>query len=200
MNKLETLAQYLAGEFENREQALLQPAWYVNLRLWLRPVNIFTDQSISLFAEQANIVNINQPYRPRLLRLKYSETEPETLEVEHYKFKDINYVKGAGNNREILAKITPEQIEFLPNCTLKVETEIRGNGYQFKALPTTEKPCTFSYENKEYQVKLGFEVNEKELLTFDKGIDKDTGKAIWGALMGPYIYQKIRDFSSEIKR
>jgi hypothetical protein len=199
MNKLETLAQYLAGEFENREQALLQPAWYVNLRLWLRPVNIFTDQSISLFAEQANIVNINQPYRPRLLRLKYSETEPETLEVEHYKFKDINYVKGAGNNREILAKITPEQIEFLPNCTLKVEIETRESGYHFKALPTTEKPCSFSYENKEYQVKLGFEVNEKELLTFDKGIDKDTGKAIWGALMGPYIYQKIRDFSSEIK-
>lgn len=198
MNKLTTLGQYLAGEFENKEQALSQPAWYVNLRLWLRPVHIFNDDSISLFAEQANIVKLNQPYRPRLLRLKFSETEPNNLVVEHYKFKDINIVKGAGSNLEILSKISLEQIEFLPSCTLKVDVETRTTGYHFRALPTTETPCNFSYENKDYQVKLGFEVSENDLLTYDKGIDKDTGKAIWGALMGPYIYRKITDFSAEI--
>ncbi len=198
MNQLKTLAQYLAGEFTNNDQALSQPAWFVNLRLWLRPVHIFADQSISLFAEQANIININLPYRQRLLRLKYRENEPNNLEVEHYKFKEINYVKGGGSNPEILTRITLDQLEFLPTCTLKVELENRESGSHFKALPTSEKPCSFSYENQEYQVKLGFEVNEKELFTFDKGIDKDTGKAIWGALLGPYIYHKITDFSSEI--
>jgi hypothetical protein len=198
MKELKTLGQYLAGEFENKEQALSQPAWYVNLRLWLRPVHIFNDDSISLFAEQANIVNLNQPYRPRLLRLKFSETDANNLIVEHYKFQDINVVKGAGSNLELLSKITLDQIEFLPSCTLKVILENRANGYYFRALPATENPCTFSYENKDYQVKLGFEVNENELLTYDKGIDKDTGKAIWGALMGPYIYRKITDFSGEI--
>ncbi len=30
--ELITLANYLAGEFDNREQALAEPAWYVNLR------------------------------------------------------------------------------------------------------------------------------------------------------------------------
>jgi hypothetical protein len=191
MNELRILAQYLAGEFENKDQALSQPAWYVNLRLWLRPVDIFADNSVSLFAEQANIIKLNEPYRPRLLRLKYSATEPEQLEVEHYKFKNINDVKGAGSNPEILRRITPDQVEFLPNCTLKVVTEMTPTGYHFKALPMSENPCTFSYENKEYQVKLGFEVNEKELLTYDKGIDQNTGQAIWGALMGPYIYHKV---------
>jgi CpeT/CpcT family (DUF1001) len=198
MNELKTLAQYLAGEFSNQEQALSQPAWYVNLRLWLRPVNIFGDESITLFAEQANIVNINQPYRPRILRLKYSDNQPNNLIVEHYKFKEINQVKGGGSNRDILEKITLNHLEFLPNCTLKVETQKSENTANFKVLPISENPCSFSYENKEYQVKLGFEVNEKQLLTYDKGIDKNTGKAIWGALMGPYIYQKITDFSSEI--
>lgn len=33
-----TLAQWLAGEFENRSQALDQPAWFVHLRLWHRPL------------------------------------------------------------------------------------------------------------------------------------------------------------------
>ena len=47
---LTALATYLAGEFSNQQQALGQPAWYVNLRLWIRPVPIFTDDSITLFA------------------------------------------------------------------------------------------------------------------------------------------------------
>jgi hypothetical protein len=37
-----TLAQWLAGEFENRSQALDQPAWFVHLRLWHRHVTFST--------------------------------------------------------------------------------------------------------------------------------------------------------------
>jgi len=32
--QLQTLAQYITGEFDNKKQAAAEPAWYVHLRLW----------------------------------------------------------------------------------------------------------------------------------------------------------------------
>ena len=190
-----TLAKYLAGEFDNQEQALAQPAWYVRLRLWMRPVPIFAEDSITLFAEQANAIYLNQPYRPRILRLR----EKENIEIEYYMFKDINTAKGAGQNQDLIQNITPETIELLPDCTLKVRAEKANlDRYRFITEPATEKPCTFCYENKKYQVYLGLEATADGLKTYDKGIDPTTGKATWGALMGAYSFTKIQNFSGEL--
>ncbi|WP_013325146.1 chromophore lyase CpcT/CpeT [Gloeothece verrucosa] len=199
--ELITLGRYLAGEFENRPQAMESAAWFVHLRLWLRPVPLFTEDSITLFAEQASIVNLDQPYRPRLWRLRQVSTSPVCLQVEHYMFKDISPVQGLGRKPELLQQLTLEQVECLtaPGCTLKVESnQLAGNHYHFKALAVSESPCAFSYQGQSFQVSLGFEVNSQELKTYDKGIDINTGRAIWGALMGPYCYQKQVDFSEEL--
>lgn len=91
-----TLAHYLAGEFDNREQAIADPVWYVHLRLWQRPVPLFTEDSLTLFAEQANILQPEQPYRQRLLRLKPTDTSQDALQVQYYAFKNPNAFKGAG--------------------------------------------------------------------------------------------------------
>jgi len=50
---LTTLAQWLAGEFENQTQALEQPTWFVNLHLWHRPLPFTIEGNLALFAEQA---------------------------------------------------------------------------------------------------------------------------------------------------
>ena len=197
--QLIALGTYLAGEFDNQKQALAEPAWYVHLRLWKRPVPLFTEDSITLFAEQASVVNLDQPYRPRIFRLRQSEENPQQLKVDYYMFQDISAVKGAGRNPNLLQKITTEQIEFLPNCSLNIKIEQLATGYCFETFSTSDRPCTFTYQNNTYQVSLGFKVTEKELQTYDKGIDPQTGKAIWGALMGAYRFTKLQDFSSEIK-
>jgi len=193
--QLIALATYLAGEFSNQPQAIEQPAWYVNLRLWIRPVPIFTEDSITLFAEQANILKLEQPYRPRILRLR----QRENIEVEFYMFKDLATGKGAGQDRNLLGQITPDKIEFLPNCTLEVGTQELGNGsYCFETTPVTEEPCTVNYQGTSFQVFLGFKATANELLTYDKGIDPATGKGTWGALMGAYSFTKLQDFSNEL--
>ncbi len=193
--QLTTLATYLAGEFSNQQQALEQPAWYVNLRLWIRPVPIFTTDSITLFAEQANILKLDQPYRPRVLRLR----QKETIEIEFYMFQDLGTAQGAGQNEDLISKITPEKIIFLPNCTLKVATTTLPNGqYCFATTPATEQPCTVSYQGTTFQVFLGLEATADELQIYDKGIDPETGKGTWGALMGGYRFTKWQDFSSEL--
>ena len=193
--QLITLANYLAGEFDNKQQAMEQPAWYVHLRLWIRPVPIFTEDSITLFAEQANIVKLNQPYRPRILRLR----QRESIEVEFYMFESLSTAAGAGQNKDLIKNITPDKIKFLPNCTLQVATQELGSGkYCFETTPVSDEPCSVSYEGTTFQVFLGFKATKDELLTYDKGIDPDTGKGTWGALMGAYQFNKRQDFSDEL--
>ena len=193
--QLMALANYLAGEFSNQTQAREQPAWYVNLRLWLRPVPIFTTDSITLFAEQANVLKLQQPYRPRILRLR----QKETIEVEFYMFEDLATAKGAGQDKSLIQQITPEKIKFLPNCTLKVATEQLPNGqYCFETTPVSNEPCSVTYQGTTFQVFLGFKATYNELQTYDKGIDPETGRGTWGALMGAYRFRKCQDFSKDL--
>lgn len=193
------LGQYLAGEFENAEQALAQPAWYVNLRLWKRPVPLFCEDSICLYAEQANILKLDLPYRPRLLRLRSQSDDPKALQVEYYKFKNSDAIRGAASAPERLQQVTPDWVEFLPGCTLDIQTEaISATQFCFRTVPRSERPCCFTDNNQEFQVSLGFEATAAELRIFDRGIDPKTGKAIWGALLGPFIFKKCRDFATEL--
>ena len=193
--QLIALATYLVGEFSNQAQAIEQSAWYVNLRLWIRPVPIFSDDSITLFAEQANILKLEQPYRPRILRLR----QRENIEVEFYMFEDLATGKGAGQNRDLIKQITPDKIKFLPNCTLKVATqELSDGSYCFETTPVTDEPCSVTYQGTTFQVFLGFKATANGLQTYDKGIDPATGKGTWGALMGAYSFTKLQDFSHEL--
>lgn len=195
--ELKTLAEYMAGEFDNQAQALADPVWYVHLRLWHRPVpvSLFAEPSLVLFAEQANIVNLNQPYRPRFIQLRHSADLEFPLEAQYYMPQNISAVQGGGQDPERLQHLTPEDLKLLPGCTLKIAYQsFSPNYYHFNAILPKDQTCCFSYQNQIYQVELGFEATADHFLSYDKGIDPDTGKGLWGALLGPFQFQKRRSF------
>ncbi len=197
--ELIALGRYLAGEFDNQQQAIADPVWYVHLCLWQRPVPLFVEDSITLFAEQSNILNPELPYRQRLLRLLASDTSPTSVLVQYYMIKEPASVRGAGSNPALLKKLTPDQIELLPGCTLNVTQRLlNANSYYFSTSPSTGDRCCFTYQGETYQVSLGFEASPDEFRSYDKGIDPNTGKAIWGALLGPYIFTKRQDLAAEL--
>lgn len=200
--ELIALATALAGEFDNQEQALAEPAWYVHLHLWMRPIQLFTEDSLTLFAEQANIINLDKPYRPRILRLQHrhpSASADRALSVQYYMLKEPDRVRGAGRQPDLLKTLTPDQMEFLPSCTLTVQVRpLAPNHYHFSTSPATEDCCQFTYQGVTYQVYLGFEAQHEQFLSYDKGIDPKTGKTIWGAQLGPYRFTKRQDFSTEL--
>ncbi|HEY9599883.1 MAG TPA: chromophore lyase CpcT/CpeT [Cyanophyceae cyanobacterium] len=197
--ELMTLAQYMAGEFDNQQQAIAEPIWYVHLRLWQRPVPLFTEDSLTLFAEQANIVNLDKPYRPRILRLFASDTHPNSLQVQYYMLKEPDAIRGAGRNPERLKQLSAKEIEFLPGCLLTVQyRQVAPNSYEFSASSATGCPCQFSYQGSSYQISLGFEATRDEFRSYDKGLDPTTGKANWGAILGPFRFTKRQDFSTEL--
>jgi hypothetical protein len=191
--QLITLGQYLAGEFNNQDQAMAESVWYVHLRLWQRPVNIFSEDSITLFAEQANVVNLHQPYRQRIMRLTHRS---KCLQVQYYMPKDPAALKGAGTNPALLNSLTSEQLDFLPGCILSVNQEtLTHDLYRFRAFSSPENICSFNYLGNKIQVSLGFEAAKTTFLSYDKGIDADSGKATWGAVAGPYQYIKVEAYN-----
>ena len=194
--ELTALAHYLAGEFDNREQALAEPAWYVHLRLWQRPVPLFTEDSLTLFAEQASIVNLDQPYRPRLMRLQQHHERDGALQVQYYMPKDPLALSCAGRNPALLKTLKPEQFDLLPGCLLIVTKQQLAANYHFQANLQPDTACCFTYRGNTQQVSLGFEATAGEFLSYDKGIDT-TGKATWGAILGPFRFHKRQDFAGE---
>lgn len=200
--ELLTLAHYLAGEFDNKAQAQAEPVWYVHLRLWHRPIpaHLFSEDSLVLMAEQANGVTLNQPYRQRIMRLQSVETESgPKLQVQYYQFKDPSAFQGAGSKPEKLTQLQAKHLEFLPGCMLTVSWKaLDFGGYHFQAILPEGAKCCFSYQNKIRQVSLGFEATPAQFLSYDKGIDSVTGKALWGAILGPFQFTKCQDFSAEL--
>ena len=191
--ELIALAEYMAGEFDNREQAIADPAMFVHLRLWQRPVPLFREDSITIFAEQSNILYLDQPYRPRLMRLQQRQ---DGLKVQYYMPKDLAAVRGAGANPALLQTLTCDSFELLPSCLLLVTyQQLSPNSYHFTATPPPGTNCSFTYQGNTLQVALGFEAKPEEFLSYDKGIEPGTGKAKWGAIMGPYRFHKRRNFA-----
>jgi hypothetical protein len=197
-HSLTTLAHYLAGEFDNQDQATADPVWFVPLRMWQRPVALFEIDSYALFIEQANLSTLGSPYRQRILRLLEDPDRPSLLKAQYYAFKDPLAVRGAGQNPELLRSLRPDQLEYLPGCVLWIsQTSTAVEGDRFVATSPADARCCFTYDGKIRQVSLGFEATATIFLSYDKGIDPDTGKALWGAMMGAYAYTKRQNFACQ---
>jgi CpeT/CpcT family (DUF1001) len=194
-SQLTVLAEYMAGEFDNKEQAIGDPVWYVHLRFWQRPVNLFSEDSITFFAEQANIIDLENPYRQRIIRLQPGSDDDAPLQVQYYMPKDPGSLKGAGRNPTLLDTLTRDRLDLLPGCVLTVTQQtIETNSYKFVAAPPPNTSCHFTYLGNTIQVSLGFAASAAEFLSYDKGIDIETGKATWGAILGPYRYTKRQQY------
>ncbi len=198
---LNTLVDYLTGEFENKAQAAESTAWFVHLRLWQRLVPALSTENLyTLFLEQASVVGNKPPYRQRILQLRAEGAE---LRGEYFALADPTEFLGAGTNPERLVKMSEADLMSLPGSEAHIQYRAVEGGYQFKSALPDGKLCSFEYGGQRRYVYLGFDVKPRfgsssgsdsagdstgdiELLTYDKGIDPDTGRGLWGALMGPF--------------
>jgi hypothetical protein len=188
-----TLAQYLAGEFDNLPQAQDQPVWFVSLRLWHRPLPMRIEGHLALFCEQANTVYLDAPYRQRIVILKPT-SEPQVWQAEYRAFRQPERFKGAGANPSLLEVLQLNDLEALPGCQLVITQQ----GARFKAELAPEAKCYFQYNGQTRQVILGFEATADRFWSHDRGVDLDTGKLLWGAMMGAYEFDKRQDFAADL--
>jgi hypothetical protein len=187
------LAQYLAGEFTNQQQAIANPSWFVNLRAWHRPLPMRMAGHLALFMEQANALYPDRPYRQRILIVQPTE-QPDLIRGQFWGFQQPDRFARSGADPTQLQGLSPSDLTELPGCGL----EIRWQGDRFVAEPPPDAKCCFPYEGQLRQVVLGFTVSASHYESRDRGVDMETGKGLWGALMGAYEYEKAIDFAAQL--
>jgi hypothetical protein len=193
---IKALGQSLAGIFDNQRQAQETPTWFVPTRLWQYPLVQQIDGYYAMFVEQAPLLTPEQPYRQRLMLLSSPNAGPNAnpnhsdLEIIYRAFRDPAAIAGAAQTPERLASITSEALLELPGCRLRVQHQ----GDRFIANPPEGAKCCFDYQGKTRQVELGFDLTPDCLYSRDRGVDPDSGKGLWGALMGAYEYRKHQPF------
>ncbi|MGD1864865.1 MAG: CpcT/CpeT family chromophore lyase [Phormidesmis sp.] len=195
---LTTLAHYLAGEFENADQAAASPAWYVHLRLWQRPVPSLSSSEVFTFLlEQANVISGKPPYRQRILQIRAGE-EAGQLRGQYFALSDPLKYRGAGSNPALVENLSKRELVVLPNSGALIQYQAVAAGYSFQSALKDGELCSFDYDGQRRYVYLGFDIapqaNTLLLQTYDKGIDPDTGRGLWGALMGPFQMIKQETF------
>lgn len=185
---LETLVGWLTGEFENPTQAQAQPAWFVRLRLWQRALPQGLDGRVAIFAEQANALYLDRPYRQRVFTLTPTD-DPGAIAVQYFACKDPQHWLGAGAQPERLAAMGSADLERLPGCELIARWQDGSSCVRAELAEGCQ--CFFEYQNERRQVVLGFEARCDRFLSFDRGVDPATGRGLWGALMGPYEFTRL---------
>jgi len=186
---LSTLASYLSGEFENSAQAAESAAWFVHLRLWQRPIAALTSEdTVTFFLEQQSVGAHKPPYRQRILQITAND---KCLRGQYFALSQPSKFIGAATDSVLLNSLTAEDLVTLPNSESRIQYQETGTGYAFQSALLEGKLCSFEYGGQTRYVYLGFDIEQKadgtiELLTYDKGIAPDTGRGLWGALMGPF--------------
>ena len=203
---LSTLADYMIGEFENQAQSAAEPTWYVHLKLWQRLVpGLSTAGIYTLFLEQASVAANKPPYRQRILQLS---EESNQLRAQYFALSQPSKFVGAGANPQRLEALSASELVSLPNSEAHIQyepLERSSGGYQFRSALPDGQLCSFEYGSQRRYVYLGFDIAPQaatpphhkgssdrskndaiELLIYDKGIDPETGRGLWGALMGPF--------------
>ncbi|MEO1297451.1 MAG: chromophore lyase CpcT/CpeT [Cyanobacteria bacterium J06636_16] len=197
--QLNELGHCLAGVFQNRQQALENPAQFVHLRLWICPVVLFREDSHTFFMEQASASFTQPPYRQRLLRIRWLG---DHLTAEYYALKQPQSFQGAAQATERLANLAESDLQPLIGSRLRVTSHACTNTTRFEARQLPGEWCQFTIEGRVKYVELGFDAiaptarqEPAAFLMYDKGIDPENGKAIWGALQGPFQLEKIEALS-----
>jgi hypothetical protein len=188
-----TLARWMAGEFCNFNQAIVNPAFYANIRVCMRPLPQSFFDGYGLFLEQAYRSDVGNPYRLRAFHIKPVE---DHLELIHYKPKEEVKAQffGASRNPELLKNLTFDMLEPMPGCDMIVTWE---NGC-FKGIVESGKGCKVFRNNKESYLDNSFEITADNLISIDRGRDPVTDEIVWGSLAGAFEFDKINNFSAEV--
>jgi hypothetical protein len=189
---IKTLAQWMAADFSNQEQAFTNPPFFAHIRVCMRPLPQELLTGTSLFLEQAYDFMLNSPYRLRVLRFIIVD---DHIELENYKVKEESNFFGASRQPERLHSLTFDDLEPMPGCDMTVE----WTGRSFKGTVKPGKQCIVVRKEKVTYLDNSFEVDEHQLISVDRGLDPETDELVWGSIAGPFQFSRRTSFAHEVR-
>lgn len=189
------LAQWLAGDHSNWEQAIDNPPFFAHIRVGIRALpNPISNDGVWLYLEQAYDYELNHPYRTAVLNIIYSY-EHGRIEMINYRLKNAETFFGASRDRHRLAAIDADAIIKLEGCTQWVQ---RADLKTFKGSVEPGKKCCINRKGVDTYLEINFEVTENTYSSLDRGYDLVTDERVWGSIAGAFQFVKKASFSDEI--
>jgi len=189
---LQRLASWMTGTFDTEAQSKNDPTYY-NITLAMKRIwPGKNDGTYWLYVEQA--VAGQLPYRQRVYRLE--ETSPGSFSSRVYELYSpqlADAVIGAWKQPDPLASVTENELDEKPGCA--VELSWNEKAQRFKGA-TRPKQCLTTHQGASY-TESEVEVTAARLTSWDRGFDT-SGVQVWGAVKGPYLFDKVSDLDPDL--
>jgi CpeT protein len=185
------LAQWMAGDFSNRQQSIAEPQHYAHIRIFFRPLPFEFFNAIGFYSEQVYDYDLWSPYRQGVHRLV---ARGEDTYIENYSLKDAMLYAGAAREPEILQTITHDCLERRCNCSMIFHRE----GKMFRGRVEPGNQCFVERNGAMTYLISDVEITENTWVSLDQGMDINTHEKIWGSAHGMLKFEKVTSFADEI--
>ncbi|MFZ4641269.1 MAG: chromophore lyase CpcT/CpeT [Nodosilinea sp.] len=188
---ISTLAAWMAADFSNQQQAFDNPPLFAHIRVCMRPLPLNLLVGVGFYLEQAYDFQLQRPYRARGMRLLVHN---DHIRIENYTLKNPELFYGASRDGDRLAQLTSDQFEKTPGCDMIV----RWTGHSFKGSVEPGQACMVERNGRLTYLDSEFEIDQHQFISWDRGRDPNTHEHIWGALAGPFHFQRRTSFADEV--
>lgn len=187
-----TLARWMAADFSNQAQAFENPPFFAHIRVCMRPLPVEILDGVSLYLEQAYDIELNSPYRVRVLKLVPAD---DRIDIENYAIANEEQFYGASRDLQKLQELKKAEFKLMPGCTFLTH----WTGSSFKGFVEPGKGCMVVRKGKNTYLDSEFEIDGDKFISHDRGRDPETDAHVWGALAGPFEFTRRASFADEIQ-
>jgi len=177
---LETLSALMEGTFSSELQSKTDTS-YFNISLIMTPIWGDRTDGKWLYVEQAIASSLDKPYRQRVYHLQHTSKNVFTSDI--YTIKDALSFAGLHTNKLAKDKLTFDLLELKEGCTV---TLVKNNN-TYEGGTSADK-CPSDLRGAKYTTTK-ITLKKGELYSWDQGFDA-SGKQVWGATKGGYIFIK----------
>ena len=85
-------------------------------------------------------------------------------------------------------------VEKMNGCDM----DVTWTGSSFQGQIKPGKACIVERKGKITYLDNSFEVDGKQLISYDRGRDPETDELVWGSIAGPFNFKPIDSFAEEV--
>jgi CpeT/CpcT family (DUF1001) len=178
--ELIALENIMAGKYTSEAQSKADTN-YFNISLVMIPIWQDRADGKWMYVEQAIGTKLDKPYRQRVYHLQHPSKNTFTSDI--YTIKDAMRFAGAHNDATKMQQLSFDKIELKDGCTVTLTAN--NNTY---VGGTNADHCPSDLRGAKYATTK-ITMKDGELVSWDQGFDA-TGKQVWGAEKGGYIFVK----------
>jgi hypothetical protein len=186
-----TLARWMAGDFSNQAQAFENPPFFAHIRVCMRPIPSIIDDGIGLYLEQAYDYRLQHPYRVRVISLVPWQ---DCIVIKNYSVREAEKFLGAARNPDQLKQLSIDDLKVMDGCNMLA----RWSGHHFVGQVEPGKACIVTRGGKTTYLDSEFEIDAKQLVSWDRGRDLETDELVWGSVAGPFTFERWDSFEHEV--